>query len=139
MNPVGSSHERTPTDPTQPDVTAVTSANINSDLSHLEDGPYVTAETSCRIACDCSIYDVTITWCMRAASLVRACRMVWDLAVSQMCNQVFDVNEKMFMGVCVGFICLPLRVLPLMEMYESKRPVHVDFFCRVTQTPLANS
>ena len=37
------------------DVTAETSDYINADLSHLEDGPHVTAETSRRIACDCSI------------------------------------------------------------------------------------
>jgi hypothetical protein len=37
------------------DVTAETSSYINADLSHLEDGPHVTAETSRRIACDCSI------------------------------------------------------------------------------------
>jgi hypothetical protein len=36
------------------DVTAETSAYINGDLSHIEDGPHVTAETSRRIACDCS-------------------------------------------------------------------------------------
>ena len=37
------------------DVTAETSSHINGDLSHLEDGPHVTAETSLRIACDCSM------------------------------------------------------------------------------------
>jgi hypothetical protein len=40
------------------DVTAETSTHINSDLSHLEDGPHVTAETSRRIACDCSIVGI---------------------------------------------------------------------------------
>ena len=40
------------------DVTAETSEHINNDLSHLEDGPHVTAETSRRIACDCSIYGI---------------------------------------------------------------------------------
>jgi len=40
------------------DVTAETSTHINSDLSHLEEGPHVTAETSRRIACDCSIYGI---------------------------------------------------------------------------------
>jgi len=43
--------------PTQK-VTAETSDHINSDLSHLEDGPHVTAETSRRIACDCSIVGI---------------------------------------------------------------------------------
>jgi hypothetical protein len=37
------------------DVTAETSSYINADLSHIEDGPHVTAETSRRITCDCSI------------------------------------------------------------------------------------
>jgi len=37
------------------DVTAVTSSDINADLSHLEDGPHVTAESARRIACDGSI------------------------------------------------------------------------------------
>jgi hypothetical protein len=37
------------------DVTEETSGYINADLSHLEDGPHVTAETSRRITCDCSI------------------------------------------------------------------------------------
>ena len=40
------------------EVTAETSTHINSDLSHLEDGPHVTAETSRRIACDCSIVGI---------------------------------------------------------------------------------
>jgi hypothetical protein len=40
------------------EITAETSDHINSDLSHLEDGPHVTAETSRRIACDCSIYGI---------------------------------------------------------------------------------
>jgi hypothetical protein len=40
------------------DVTAETSAHINGDFSHIEDGPHVTAETSRRIACDCSIYPI---------------------------------------------------------------------------------
>jgi uncharacterized protein DUF222/HNH endonuclease len=40
------------------DVTAETSAHINGDLSHLQDGPHVTAETSRRIACDCSIVGI---------------------------------------------------------------------------------
>ena len=37
------------------DVTAETSSHINGDLSHLEDDPHVTAKTSRRIACDCSM------------------------------------------------------------------------------------
>ncbi len=40
------------------DVTAETSGHINGDISHLEDGPHVTAETSRRIACDCSIVGI---------------------------------------------------------------------------------
>ncbi len=40
------------------DVTAETSTHINTEISHLEDGPHVTAETSRRIACDCSIYPI---------------------------------------------------------------------------------
>ena len=40
------------------EITAETSDHINSDLSHLEDGPHVTAETSRRIACDCSIFGI---------------------------------------------------------------------------------
>ncbi len=40
------------------DVTAETSSHINGDLSHIEDGPHVTAKTSRRIACDCSIYPI---------------------------------------------------------------------------------
>jgi len=36
------------------DVSAETSTHINAGISHLEDGPHVSAETSRRIACDCS-------------------------------------------------------------------------------------
>jgi hypothetical protein len=38
-----------------PRVSAVTSSTDRDNFSHLEDGPHVTAETSRRIACDCSI------------------------------------------------------------------------------------
>ena len=48
--------ESTPDEVTEAaDVTAVTSGYINADLSHLEDGPHVSAETSRRIACDGAI------------------------------------------------------------------------------------
>lgn len=39
----------------QDDVSAETSAHINAEISHIEDGPHVSAETSRRIACDCSM------------------------------------------------------------------------------------
>jgi len=45
-------------DTTDAKVTAETSSYINADLSRIEDGPHVTAETSRRIACDCSIYGI---------------------------------------------------------------------------------
>ena len=35
------------------DVSAETSTHNNAGISHLEDGPHVSAETSRRIACDC--------------------------------------------------------------------------------------
>ena len=37
------------------DVTAVTPANPAEGISHIADGPHVTAETSRRISCDCSV------------------------------------------------------------------------------------
>jgi hypothetical protein len=44
----------TSTDGPATDVTAETSPHINAGISHLEDGPHVCAETSRRLACDCS-------------------------------------------------------------------------------------
>jgi hypothetical protein len=45
--------EHAKTDPAP--VTAVTLPSETNNLSHIEDGPHVTAETSRRIACDCSL------------------------------------------------------------------------------------
>jgi hypothetical protein len=39
----------------QDDVTAETSATLSAETSYIEDGPHLAAETSRRIACDCSI------------------------------------------------------------------------------------
>jgi hypothetical protein len=88
-----SSHERIPTEPTQPDVTAVTSTHINSDLSHLEDGPHVTAETSRRIACDCSIYGIITAWCMRETGWIGIWR--WRTCFN-------DAGQKFGLVVIVG-------------------------------------
>ena len=61
---------------TDPDVTAETSTPLDEEISHLEDGPHVSAETSRRICCDSSVSPIVTGHSGEPLSIGRKSRVI---------------------------------------------------------------
>ena len=63
------------------DVSAETSSHINAGQSHVEDGPAVSAETSRRIACDCSRPVSTLIRAKRTPGSAHGCKISRSMSI----------------------------------------------------------